>query len=156
MGHHRCTYPEIKNHWKGFQEVTKSTLYLKRWSCLLLSIKVLESSCDFSNCLFQDCTVLPMGKVFFPLSYARHYFNLNKLYLLLGWSKALFCSPSFPCAAGQGHRAQMSSWCSEGCSALLQSTLGRKTQFSSLVSSYSLICLEWHHSCCFPVGLPAT
>lgn len=72
IGHHHCTYPEIKNHWKGFQEVTKSTLYLKRWSCLSLSIKVVESfrTAVFPTAYSRTTLSFAQGR-FFPLSNVR-------------------------------------------------------------------------------------
>lgn len=121
MGHHHHSYHEIKNYWKGFQKVIISILYLKTGSCLSLPMNILESSSDgsSSDCLFQDCSVLPRGS-FLPIIWHKtHYFDLNKLYLLLGWSTVLFCSPSVPSSTCQGCRAQMSSLCIEDCYALL-------------------------------------
>lgn len=107
MGHHHKSYCEIKTYWKGFQKVIISILQLKTGSCLSLAVNVLESSSDDCSlgCLFQDCSVLLLVE-FFPIIWHKtHYFNLNKLYLLPGWSTMLFCSPLVPCSTCQRHRA---------------------------------------------------
>jgi len=107
MGHHHHSYDEVKNYWKGFQKVIISILYLKTGSCLSLPINVLEGSSDgcSSDCLYQDYSILFLGEVSPITLHKTHYFNLNKLYLLLGWSTGLFCSPSVPCSTCQGRRA---------------------------------------------------